>query len=327
MQKKVKRERGRWRAGIRGSAIVPFVIVLLFAYLLTIPPRLVVQVNSGVTTLFVNNHSEDTLIKPELFGINSDRVEKFSYTSFDGLKLKVIKIPALQNLSKSIPEEVGKGAIIFLHGVRRHKEQVYPMAAFFSAAGYDCYAPDLRSHGESEGRFTTYGFKEMQDVSRLIDTISRNYKNGGSIILWGQSMGAATAMLTMAQDNRVTAGIVESTFSDFREVVGDYFVRDIGFRSKPVLSYMIWGAGILTGLDASQISPLEYSSRISAPVLLVHGTADKKIDISHAHRIYARLKSPGSRFLQVEKARHTNIWETGGDLYFKRVLEFLQASK
>lgn len=327
MSQKVKSVNRRRKAGKKIAAFLPVAIVLLIAYLLTIPPRLVVQVNSGITTLFVNNHAEDTLVKPEHSGIDPARVEKFSYTTFDGLKLKVVKIPALQNISATLPGEVKRGAIIFLHGVRRHKEQVYPMAAFFSAAGYDCYAPDLRSHGESEGRFTTYGYKEKLDISRLIDTISSQYKNGESIVLWGQSMGAATAMLTMAQDSRVTAGIVESTFSDFREVVGDYFVRDIGFRSKPVLSYMIWGAGILTGLDASQISPLEHSSRITAPVLLVHGTADKKIDISHAHRIYARLKSPGSRFLQVEKARHTNIWETGGETYFKRVLEFLQAAK
>lgn len=323
----MKRDKSRRKTGIKVALFLPVAIVILLAYLLTIPPRLVVQVNSGITTLFVNNHAEDALMKPEHSGIDPARVEKFSYTTFDGLKLKVLKIPAVHNFSETFQGEASRGAIIFLHGVRRHKEQVYPMAAFFSAAGYDCYAPDLRSHGESEGRFTTYGYKEKLDISRLIDTISASGKKGENIILWGQSMGAATALLTMAQDSRVTAGIVESTFSDFREVVGDYFVRDMGFHSKPVLSYMIWGGGILTGLEASEISPLEYSSRITAPVLLVHGTADKKIDISHAHRIYARLKSPGSRFLQVEKARHTNIWETGGETYFKRVLEFLQATK
>jgi|GEM_PF-757421 len=327
MPQKVKRVKSLRKGEKKVAVFLPVAIVLLLAYLLTIPPRLVVQVNSGITTIFVNNHSEDTLIKPENSGIDPVRVEKFTYTTFDGLKLKVVKIPAVQNISDTLPGDASSGAIIFLHGVRRHKEQIYPMAAFFTAAGYDCYAPDLRSHGESEGRFTTYGFKEKLDISRLIDTISAYGKKGESIILWGQSMGAATAMLTMAQDSRVTAGIVESTFSDFREVVGDYFVRDMGFHSKPVLGYMIWGAGILTGLNASEISPLECSSLITAPVLLVHGTADKKIDISHAHRIYARLKSPGSRFLQVEKARHTNIWETGGETYFKRVLEFLQASK
>lgn len=324
MSQKVKRERGRWRAGIRGAAFVPLAILLLFAYLLTIPPRLVVQVNSGITTLFVSNHSSDTLIKPDHFGIDSKRVDKFTYTTFDGLKLKVLKIAAQPGHSDSLSVNSKRGAIIFLHGVRRHKEQVFPMAAFFSLAGYDCYAPDLRSHGESEGIFTTYGYKEKFDVSRLIDTISSQYKNGESIVLWGQSMGAATAMLTMAQDSRVTSGVIESTFSDFKQVVADYFIQELGFYSEPVRDYMIWGAHMLTGIEAGEVSPLNFSSLITAPVLFVHGTSDQRINIKYAREIFSHVKSPGSQFLQIENARHTNVWETGGETYFKRVLEFLQ---
>lgn len=298
------------------------VLLLLVAYTLTVPPRMVVQVNSGITTLFVSNHSDDTLITPAQFGIEPERREKFTYTTFDGLKLKVVRVSAVDSLAGASP----RGTIIFLHGVRRHKEQIYPMAAFFSAAGYDCYAPDLRSHGESEGLFTTYGYYEKLDVSRLIDTISSRFATGSQIILWGQSMGAATAILTMATDSRVTAGIIESTFSDFRQVVADYFVQELGFYSESIRDYMIWGSQILTGMEASQVSPIIHSAEITAPMLFVHGSADQRINIKYAREIFSHVKSPGSQFLQIDSARHTNIWETGGEAYFKKVLEFLQSS-
>ena len=219
---------------------------------------------------------------------------------------------------------VRKGTVILLHGIRRHKEQFIPVAKLLSERGYNSLIPDLRSHGESEGNYVTYGYFEKQDVSDMIDSIIIKNKLNGTIGVWGQSMGAAIAMQTMAIDNRIDYGIFESIFSDLPQTIKNYFKRDIGFYYDWVGEFMIWRAGKIAEFNIREVSPLKIAVNISKPVLMIHGEIDRKIKIGSAIRVFNRLKSPEKEFVIISGAGHLDIWEKGGQKYFNKVFAFIE---
>jgi len=53
---------------------------------------------------------------------------------------------------------------------------------------------DFAGCGKSSGEYVTLGWKETDDLSQLIDILTRDY-SATQISLWGRSMGAVTAIM------------------------------------------------------------------------------------------------------------------------------------
>ena len=53
---------------------------------------------------------------------------------------------------------------------------------------------DFAGCGKSTGEFVTLGWKETDDLSQLIDILTRDYE-ATQIALWGRSMGAVTSIM------------------------------------------------------------------------------------------------------------------------------------
>lgn len=85
----------------------------------------------------------------------------------------------------------------------------------------DTFIFDSRAHGESQGKYCTYGFYEKKDISAIVDFIGPKYRNV-NIGIWGNSLGAAVAIQAMEYDSRILFGIIESTFTDLSQIVFDY---------------------------------------------------------------------------------------------------------
>ena len=96
-----------------------------------------------------------------------------------------------------IPAKNPKGTIIFLHGVADNKMSGLLLAKVFHDHNFNVLLYDSRAHGESGGRFCTYGYHEKYDVQKAIDEVRKigRVKNIviGNIGVFGTSMGAAVA--------------------------------------------------------------------------------------------------------------------------------------
>ena len=86
---------------------------------------------------------------------------------------------------------------------------------------------------------------------------------------------------------------------------------------------MIRRCGEIADFDPSETIPMAICSRITQPILLVHGSQDEKINIAYSRQNYDSLASLDKTFLEIEGAAHTNIWEVGGKDYFKKAFRFL----
>jgi pimeloyl-ACP methyl ester carboxylesterase len=161
--------------------------------------------------------------------------------------------------------------------------------------GFDVVAYDSRASGESGGDACTYGFYEKQDLARIIDHLPH-----APIVVMGTSMGGSVALQAAAEDPRIAAIISVSAFSDLRTAALE---RAPFFATRRNLDEAFSLAETLGRFRVDDVSPVAAAPRIHAPVLLVHGDADKETPYAHALRILAALHAP-KRLLTIPGGGH-----------------------
>ena len=219
--------------------------------------------------------------------------------------------------------DITYGTIILIHGITKYKELFIPLSKHLTSQGFHTVALDLRAHGKSEGQYTTFGFHEKHDISILIDRLEKmGHHNIG---IWGQSLGGATSIQAMAFDKRLKFGIIESTFSEMKNIVHVYFKYYMGFHYKLLSEFITYRAGEIANFDPDKVVPAEDCKNIDQPVLMVHGKKDRRISIKSGLRNFQNLKSKVKEFMAIENANHVNVWETVGEnIYFSKVVQFIK---
>ncbi|WP_196886216.1 alpha/beta hydrolase [Aureivirga sp. CE67] len=247
--------------------------------------------------------------------LNNKEKNKFHFTSFDGLMLT-------GKISYSNSKET-KGTIILLHGIGSGRMIYDFIVKFLNQNGYNTIAFDLRAHNESQGKYSTYGVKEKKDIQFLLDFIDKEYNIKENIGIWGKSLGAAVALQTMEIDERIQFGVIESTFSNFRQIVHDYFEFHLGFDVYPITEYFIKRYGKFADFNPDFSKPIDSCKKIEKPILVVHGDLDKRIKMKYGKANFETLKNEQNEFLEIKGANHLNVWEIGGQNYLNEVLKFL----
>ena len=106
---------------------------------------------------------------PESFNLKYEDVE---FESSDGLKLK----------GWFIPSNKSGNTIIVMHGYPTNKADVLPFSMFLLKR-FNVFLFDFRSFGESEGSYTTAGYKEVNDLDGAIKYLEnrKDVKNIGAL--------------------------------------------------------------------------------------------------------------------------------------------------
>ena len=218
----------------------------------------------------------------------------------------------------------GKGTILILHGVSESKIAGLRMAKEFYVRNYNVFLYDSRHHGDSDGRFCTYGYHEKTDAQMVIDYLSnRNDMTLGKIGLFGWSMGAAVAIQVAAVDKRIAAVVAESGFATLRTVFDDYQKRMIKLPWHYLRNIVIKRSEYLAKFKANAVAPVEAVKNIHIPIFLLHGTEDNLIKYNYSERVYAAAKAPKELWL-IPGARHNDMMEVGGEEYTRRIVDFFE---
>lgn len=216
-----------------------------------------------------------------------------------------------------------KANLIMLHGVGSCKEVYLGVAAELSKMNYNTLLLDQRQHGKSGGKYLTYGYYEKHDVSKVIDWLegkTGQLKTG----VYGNSMGGAVALQSLAHDPRLAFGLIESTFTDLPTVSNAYGRRMSGIALPYWLSnYVVHRAGKIAGFPSFEVRPVEAARTITQPIQLIHGDADRNINVDHAHHIYKALKSEDKHLHLVKGGDHNDLWQKGGQTYQRVWFGFL----
>ena len=188
-----------------------------------------------------------------------------------------------------------RGTIVYLHGIADNRNSATGVVERFTARGFQVIAYDSRAHGQSGGDACTYGVFEQRDLQKVIDAIGDR-----RVVLIGTSLGAAVALQTAAADPRIAAVVAAETFSDLRTVATE---RAPFVFTRGSINRAFKLAEQEAGFSVDAASPLAAAPRISAPVLLIHGGADRETPPDHSRRVFDALPGP-KRFILVTGAGH-----------------------
>ena len=218
-----------------------------------------------------------------------------------------------------------KATVILLHGIRSSKEIWQKEALWLNDFGYNAVALDMRAHGDSQGVYCTFGYKEKQDVSDLLSVLQ---KKGITtpVGIWGHSLGGAVALQALATDPRLKFGIVESAYADFSQITKDYSRYYLYFESDMLNDFLLTRAGEKADFPADKVNPVDYCPKITQPILIVHGTKDPKVAPGNAQKLFNHIKSNDKQLIWIKGAGHTNLHQIGGNAYRLRIKDFLSRS-
>jgi alpha-beta hydrolase superfamily lysophospholipase len=242
----------------------------------------------------------------------------------DDLRARTFKLPDGVEIRtwEARPQGKPKAAVLVLHGVADSKATQVETLRFLARRGVMAMAPDLRAHGDSGGKFATYGFVEKNDLTQLRTVIEKEFP-GLPVGLWGTSYGGAVALQSMEVDDQFAFAIIESTFADLRDIARQQVVNHTTLPVSGLGPYFMNEAGKLASFDPGQVSPERSMEKIKVPVLHMHGVNDEIIPITQGRRIASHSKDPNYRFVEIQKGTHYGLKSGDPKRYDEEVASFL----
>ena len=256
--------------------------------------------------------------------INGEITPKDFGLTAESLQIEVAPNLHLKGYWTHSKTDTVKGIIIFAHGIGGCKESYIGVAQKLAHKGIESILVDSRAHGESEGKFCTYGFYERDDISKIIDFIQTKHANL-PIGIWGSSMGGAIGLLALAKDKRLQFGLIESTFTDLHQIVFDYKKRLLqGFGSQTMVNIVLKRAGEIANFNPNEVKPIEAVKQIEQPIIIAHGDADENISYQYGQQLFDNLKSTDKEFYLVKNGGHVGLWNTGGIAFEDKMMGFIE---
>ena len=186
--------------------------------------------------------------------------------SFDGYPLRAQWVPA----------EKPMATIILFHGYHSHHLQDFAgIYEYYHSIGLNLLLVRQRAHGESGGKYVTFGVKERLDALRWIEFHNRAH-GMDNVFLGGMSMGASTVLFAAGEElpPNVRGITADCGFSSPAEILSHIIRRDFHLPPKLVLPLMEVWARILGGFSFYECDSRETLSRSKTPILFIHGKAD-----------------------------------------------------
>lgn len=239
--------------------------------------------------------------------------QDITLTTADGLKLSAWYAPGTR------PE-----AIILVHGIHANRAYLTPQAIILAGAGYHLLLLDLRGHGLSEGTMVSYGGREALDVEAAVDYLATQseIKHIGAL---GHSLGGAAVVRAAADDPRLEALIIQSSYSSLSRVVEEAFNKFALLPKWPFAPLIIALAEFRTGVDASQISSVhDLATMPPRPVMIIHGSDDGLFPARYAQEMYDAAQRPKEMWIVDRTGGHVNPISGHEAEYSERVLKFFE---
>lgn len=280
----------------------------------------------------------EILASPQRFGFS---LQPFTVTTDDGLNLKALMAepgpaagetkrgqPVAQairaaGLNWSFPSRP-RGTLILLHGFNGRKDHMLPFAERFTAAGFRCVLFDSRGHGESGGDYVTFGGHEIKDLQQVITAAAKlaGAQGLGPIGLLGYSMGGAISLQAQPVLPEVRALCSVSSFAALSPILTEQAATRWHGFGLPILPVLRLEARLQAGFDPWAIRPVDAATRVTCPVLLVHGEKDSLVSVRQAQLLAKALGSHCAGTILVPNGTHGSVFSEGGDALWQRMAVF-----
>lgn len=213
-------------------------------------------------------------------------------------------------------------AVIVCHGHTVNRIAALKYADIFYRAGYSLLIYDERYFGESTGDFCTLGQKESEDLAALYAFAKSQFGEESAIGLHGESMGAATALLSL-RSIRPAFVVADCPFADSEQLFSQWIRGNLHIPPGLVLPIFERMARRRYGYLVKETSPLAAVRESEVPICFMHGRADSLIPCGHSEALYAACRNEKSELHLFDGAEHAQSIVSDPAGYEKILLAFL----
>jgi pimeloyl-ACP methyl ester carboxylesterase len=201
--------------------------------------------------------------------------------------------------------------LLYLHGTFRNLYQNVPKIDALRDAGFAIVAVDYRGWGDSTSIVPSEE-TIVADAWLAWAELVRRQPDAGKRVVFGHSMGGAVAV-ALASQLRFGADygalVLESTFTKMPDVAAA-----AGF----------WGS-IGAAVTTLEFDALAKIGAVDAPVLMLHGTADKTVPVELGRRLRDAAR-PGVRWIEVPGGSHSRLHSEAPGLYRQALRDLMNGS-
>lgn len=226
---------------------------------------------------------------PARYGL-ADAITPIDYRTADGLVLSAWYRPAART---------DQATIVYFHGNAGHHGDRGPVVRYLWEAGYGVLLAGYRGYGGNPGTPSEAGL--AADARAAVDWLTEQGVAPGCMVLYGESLGSGVAV-RLASETPVAAVLLESPFSS---------IADVGQAQYPIFPVKL--------LLRDRFDSLSRIAGIGAPLLVMHGEADRTVPIRFGRRLFDAAVEP-KRAWWVPAAGHVDLHRHGAS---DVVLEFL----
>lgn len=270
----------------------------------------------ATTRRFQYKDKENAGLTPASFQL---AYEDVSFRGRDGVALQGWWVPA--------PEP--RGSVVLLHGLNRSRIEMVRKVPFLHEQGWNALLFDLRHHGQSGGERSTFGWLERDDA--LAAAAYARGRGAGPVVLWGVSLGAATATLAAAEDPSIAGVVADSSYLTLRDTVEHHVRLFRGFRwwtklipPWPLGPEVVFWIGRRGGFDPDAIDVRAAAAKLDGrPSLFVCNSGDRRMPPEVAQTLRAAA-GPQAGFLEVDGHSHGGAYRDGTKQYQAAVAALLE---
>lgn len=210
--------------------------------------------------------------------------DDFNFRPLENVSEKKISVDGATLSALHYQNAEPRGLIFFLHGNAGNLDSWVPDIDFYKQERYDLFMIDYRGYGKSSGRIRSQQQLE-HDVLAAWESIAPGYQDL-PIVTYGRSIGTYFA-----------ANLARAVDTDLLVLVSPYSsIKDLAKSAFPWAP--LWA--LRYPLDTTAII-----DQVQSPVLIVHGSNDALIPVSHAHHLHEKV--PSAELVVVEGAAHNDI--------------------
>ena len=213
--------------------------------------------------------------------------------------------------------------VIILPGRRETLVYSYYYAKPYKDCGVNVLVIDQRAHGFSEGKYSTGGIKEAEDVSLWMDYM-HNKCGQKEIFIHGICVGTCCASIvcTKYKTDYLKAAILDSMFITYKEIYKNHYLES-GHKLFPVY-YEIWlWFNFFTKCNINDSRPSKYMPKFDLPVMFMWGTKDVYCLPEKSKILYAKCASKNKQIEWFEGAEHSRVRLFDENHYDRLISDFL----
>lgn len=223
-----------------------------------------------------------------------------------------------------------KDTVILIHGYGQNRlplgNDTVKLIKSLYDAGYSILTFDLRNSGTSEGRITTFGNLECNDVIGAINYVKT--QGAENIFLMGFSTGASTAVPASLQvETGIRALVLDTPYDNLDIYLKAYIVKNSNLPGFPFKWTVPYAIKRLSGTEDLTVDLKEEIQDLkNIPVLFIHSVNDSLLPSDCSIELYNRLTEKGGSgaLMNTEAPGHAQSFSANPEKYIREVIVFLE---